>query len=787
MKKVKADDYVSNGFFEAARFGNTVVARNNMTKEQHEQWVLELASHYEEKKEEIDGLIEKIKEKLALVNPLMLFNFLTSMNTMMLMSSEVTSESEIPADVTFQLRSVEYVQSLLVSMEHDKDDEIKEEEQEPVYHEIASLCYELYRKIPMFYMYWIAKQQTIGNLSINDEEYIFYSQLMSQVRGEQYQIFRIPVLEELLSPHEGLLQEIYGLSISDVISGLTILEKNLSSGRIDAMKAMRDQMDKLSLFDGAEPDEDYIEESRTVVLKVIGTLLFEVKKNTAWSDEFINDFCLGINSDNSFLSHDEFPGWPIWNLPIKYKPFIELEGKAYCFDYYNFFDNFYVALQRAIRNHGNEYGDRWNESQGHSSEKLVGSVFECLLPGCKVHYSNYYPLKKNDSAENDILIEYKDVLWIIEVKAGTFVYTPAMMDFQAHKKSLTALVEKAENQCLRTKKYITDGVDSKRVFYTNDNLGTEAFTIDREKYSQIYMFDVTVSDFNEFASRFEKVRIAKGHEGIIVISLNDLWVYKHYFDNPLQFIHFIKQRTIATETVEIVTTDELDHLGMYISHNMYSLQAKDIGQGQHVNFMGYREELDKYLSSMHIGAYYEKPTQFIPPKIAKIIEICLDKDDKVTQFTNSLLDLSADSREGFEKSISNLARRERELGRMLPAVSFGDASYALFVEVPNIVIFPKEEQEKYILANLAQNQKDDCWSITVVLDEIDNILDVQYKLYSQNDIPEKERAKLKAYGKEIVERRTEQFLVQNNRKKIYPNEPCICGSGKKYKRCCGRK
>ena len=24
-------------------------------------------------------------------------------------------------------------------------------------------------------------------------------------------------------------------------------------------------------------------------------------------------------------------------------------------------------------------------------------------------------------------------------------------------------------------------------------------------------------------------------------------------------------------------------------------------------------------------------------------------------------------------------------------------------------------------------------------------------------------------------------------RKIYPNEPCPCGSGKKYKRCCGRK
>ena len=24
-------------------------------------------------------------------------------------------------------------------------------------------------------------------------------------------------------------------------------------------------------------------------------------------------------------------------------------------------------------------------------------------------------------------------------------------------------------------------------------------------------------------------------------------------------------------------------------------------------------------------------------------------------------------------------------------------------------------------------------------------------------------------------------------KKIYPNDPCPCGSGKKYKQCCGRK
>lgn len=787
MKKIKPDKYFSNGLIEVARFGNTVATHNNMTGEQHKQWISGLADLYTEEKEKIDAIIENIKEKLTKVDPLTLFNFLTSMNSMMLMSSQLTTESEIPADTCFQLRSVEYVQSLLVSMEHDKANEIDKDKQEVVYHEIANLCLELYSKMPLFYLCWAAQQQKMGILSPEDEEYIVLAQTMSQVRGKQYQAFRIPILKELLLPHEALLQELYGLPVSDIISGLSVLEKNLSSGRCDAMMAIREQMDKLALFEGSEPDEDYLKESQEVVLKAIGTSLFEVKENTKWTDELISDLCLGINSDKTFLSYEEYPGWPIWNLPIQYKPFIEIDGIAYCFDYYNLFDNFYVALQRAIRSHGKDYADRWNATQGHSSEKTVGSVFEGLLPGCKVHYSNHYPLKKNDSAENDILIEYKDVLLIVEVKAGTFVYTPAMMDFEAHKKAFKSLVEKAENQCIRVKQFLTGGNDCKKLFYTDDKLKTEAFTIDTEKYNQIYMFDVTVSDFNEFASHMEKVNIANTHEDIIVISLNDLWVYKYYFDNPLQFIHFIKQRTIATETEEIATYDEMDHLGMYIFHNVYSLQAKDIGQGQHVNFVGYREELDKYLSGIHVGVNYEKPKQTIPPRMTKILENVITNEDEVTRFTNFLLDLSTEGRENFDKTISYLARRERKLGSMFPAMSFGDCSYALFVEIPDIILYPNEKREKYILANLAQNERKECWSITIVMDEQDNILEVQYSLYAQKDIPESKRAELKAFGKEIVERRTEQFLLQNNKKKIYPNDLCICGSGKKYKRCCGKK
>lgn len=35
------------------------------------------------------------------------------------------------------------------------------------------------------------------------------------------------------------------------------------------------------------------------------------------------------------------------------------------------------------------------------------------------------------------------------------------------------------------------------------------------------------------------------------------------------------------------------------------------------------------------------------------------------------------------------------------------------------------------------------------------------------------------------EQKTSTTIVKGN--KVYPNDPCPCGSGKKYKKCCGRK
>lgn len=55
-----------------------------------------------------------------------------------------------------------------------------------------------------------------------------------------------------------------------------------------------------------------------------------------------------------------------------------------------------------------------------------------------------------------------------------------------------------------------------------------------------------------------------------------------------------------------------------------------------------------------------------------------------------------------------------------------------------------------------------------------------YNLEEWNDIFDEETRKAL-----YKEQKSSTTIVKD--KKIYPNDPCPCGSGKKYKKCCGRK
>ena len=54
------------------------------------------------------------------------------------------------------------------------------------------------------------------------------------------------------------------------------------------------------------------------------------------------------------------------------------------------------------------------------------------------------------------------------------------------------------------------------------------------------------------------------------------------------------------------------------------------------------------------------------------------------------------------------------------------------------------------------------------------------------ELPEWDAILSEEKRKELYHNNKISGTVKREGKKIYPNDPCPCGSGKKYKKCCGK-
>lgn len=790
------DEYYTNGKIELARTGKNISLKNHFTKDEIKQRNREIASHYEEAVSDITNLVADIREKIKRCDPLLLL--VTANDLGMSQMVNVLSEVQLENSNVGNLRLVEYIQSVLVSTKLD-DNRFDKETQNKIMMEILSNIDELYTKCQYFYFIWAAREFEKGVFSNEEIEYIIEAQLFSNVRGNRYQFQQLNDIEVLILPHNDIMEEIYGISAKNFIEGLKKLEYSLSSAKLDAFKNLMNVFKKFqskAVGKSQEELKDLLNEvreythSNSIMTKCFGYDLHDVKKVTNWSEKLVQSFSWNIGENDDFFEKSEYPGWPIQDLPVQKRPFININGVCYCFDYYNLFDNVYRMLQKNIRLYDDKYATKWSNIQQKASEELVADKFKKMMPNASIYVGNYYPeadsLKKMD--ENDIMVIYDDVIIIAEVKAGSFTYTSAITDFEAHKNSFNSLIGKADYQCNRTYEYI-EKCDLVK-FYTKDK--EKKIEFERAKIRRIYTLCITVDNFNVFEAKIEKTNFFNIANGTIAINIDDLDAYTHYFESELCFLHYLKHRQAATRLRTLMLTDELDHLGLYIVQNAYENFVYDNRDCTSFMAIGFREDIDRYFSGVHNPTLHiDKPEQPIPKYISEILKYLeINNVSGRVKFAEFLLDLSYDARIDFDEAIKNRIHREQELGRVTPVWSEGDFAYCAIVNIPNINLLDKTFCKKYTYANMLDRKYDNCWFIWLELDKVGKIVNIyveelEYINHSIDGFSDRE---LKLFVDFMKNQRKQSGIrmPSKSRKKIYPNDICPCGSGIKYKKCCGR-
>lgn len=785
------EDYYNNGVFEIARFGKNVLMKNNMTLEQQVSQTEYLCNEYPKRCQSISQKIVELKEKISSCDPYGLLLHIAKLSTMSQLN--VFSEIEHSSDSIMMIHALEYVQSILITTKNSWDSSVStaDESQIQIFDQILVDFEKLHQELQMFLPFWAAYIQK--NTSIDDECLIniVESQYMYWVRGNRYQIFELEPLKTLLFPHNDILFELFGVTINDIIRGLEKLRYSLSQEYADSMMYFGKEFDSFiaAVDSGLSPEvahESAKERTQKIVGKLFGSDLNNVKKVTGWDDRFIDILSAEVNELSSFWKDDEFSGWPLTELPVTRKPFIKIEGVSYCFLYYALFDNVYRNIQKAIMRQKPDYLETWKERQTESSEKMVADLFLKMLPGAEVHISNYYPVKNSlkQMNENDIIIKYENYLFIIEVKAGSFPISPPITDFESHIKAYQKLAEEADSQCHRTREYIESHPNAQ--FYTKEKVPT--FQIpEASAFDDIFTFSVTVENFNEFAAKAEKLSVIKLKEKTVVISIDDLLVYSSYFDSPVVFLHYLKQRKAAMDVNIYHMNDEFDHLGLYIDRNCYALNPSQYGDVKNVFWNGFRQPLDEYFGLLYCNPQKAiKPVQNIPKEIKDIISF-VDKNitPEGIQFAIFLLNLCTEGKEDLADQIQYALKRQQELRYMVPVVAFGEIKYCAFVSIPGIKNYTVQESLDYTLAAASRDENIPVMCMLLEYDSKGELVLAKGIECKFSDVPPNDIERIKHLGNIKA-----KHWVESHKRaagKIGRNDYCPCGSGKKYKACCIEK
>lgn len=783
------------------------VLQNRMSKAQHIAYMERLASNHHTVCIEIDELVQRIATAVARFSPLPLLHrayweYLPS-------AMGIQSEVGVGKKGIEKLFIVEYLQSMVCAVvpQAQQNKELTESEWEELTTDISDLLNKITTQYFITRSAW--EKQFDPNFDERREQFSVQAQLhWIGVRGDRYLYHDIPHFHDLLSPHDAQFRHLFGISSVEVISGIERIIGKFSRGPMDAFLAFKDFQEKISetwpqfVDSSGEVDnpEDITEKVihangwedwRDQVLgDVFGYGLFDMEAVMGWPRAMLDCLSWQPGEDTAFLMPGTFSGWPLRVLPIWKRPFLKIGEKYYCFSIYSFTDHGYRIFQRTLTGLDSVYKEKWNVLQKEISETLPLSLLGKLLPGATVYRSVFYQWSTNPGGEKqwcetDGLLIYDDHLIVVEVKAGAFTHTPPSSDFPAHIDSLDALLRKPSEQADRFCAYLGSGAQV-TIF---DSQHCPIGTLKYKNFRVITRCCVTLDQLTEFAARVENLHelgINVGSNPIWTISIDDLRVFADVIDNPLVFCHFLEQRAKAFSSPALQTDDELDHLALYISHNHYSTYAEDFQFETPIRWYGYRESLDKYFSAKISGEHYELPSQAIPERLKEIIDILTSSNlPGRCKASSWILDMDGNLRAQASTLIDQVLKKQQERGRPNPATCTGEVPVTFYCSIDGGVCPDDYLVKMHTLATLQRAQESERLALKLNYSSDKKLRIVTPIFFLATELETVNADELKDYSKNMVDHRFRAYFAKAGRQKIGRNERCPCGSGKKFKKCCG--
>ena len=731
----------------------------------------------------------------------------------LLMTSNNTTSPELDTEVPSEERNevqflLEYVHAVLASDIAPDDVEFDETK----CGELFALSRNLREKAMFFAMVSSANtdNKDFGSDTADIEFHAKSSWVM--LRGNRYQVLEGEFYQYVLAPHDDILSDIYGIGAVDIAEGFQQLANTTRTGQADAFEEMLKQFEAAQRFAKEkgkqleEVMEEWIEanaqQTKSAGIAVDDMLrggITNVSRHTKLPSEFLADLAYQRGEEVDFFSDGNYSGTPYRTLPARKKPLIKLDEDYFAVDPCFIRDAGYRSLLFNLLQKKPDYKEQFKERQKVMSEAAFPEILAEQLASATVYQEVYYKDPKTKQwAENDTLVLIDDVLYLVEAKAGAAatIASPEL-DFKRHSQSIKDLILKAYKQCERFFEYLKSA-DEVSIFNLVNGKYEEIGKLRHSDYRVMIPIGLTVesfSPFSAFSKNLPQVKPLLGQHSFVSISIDDLFVLRRMLPTPGLFAHYMEVRQAIAGVKQGLLFDEFDHLGAYLTNNRFDQEIIEQSKNENSGLVicnGLSGVVDNFFES---GQWETspKPTQEFPDVVSKALTaLDVSREPGWLSVDSLIRDFGKEARINFGKYLSDLDKSiEQHPARYF---AFGGEGKPIFVWIQN---------SKYDVEWEKVNDKASAVAISIDTKELMGMLikvgkgrvyeaaqyfrvDVPTEQTESNEQIYKEAQSMRERTKSPTSASKQHYLEPKKKRKIGRNEPCPCGSGKKYKKCHGR-
>ena len=739
--------------------------------------------------------------------------------------ADVKDDTDIGHDEMTTNKMVTYVQSVIASVPRASFQKSKVSEED------WQNLKELVSKLFGFHMrsFTMSLEERQINAQSHDHEARVAARIESSLIdlwyttwGKRFPAHLTQYLEDLLLPQSAILEDTFGTTATELIRGLVKIDVALRFGHAITIRDI-EELGLIPGFDSLEelPQTDHLPassapdwvnraarhlgwptEREDVHARVFEQGLFDVARNSQLPEKLLRELSWEPGADDEFFSNGHLAGSPLRTWPITKRPFLLIDGNCYCFDPSALSDFLYRNLYQIVCRLRPDLAEAWRETQAKQMELLAAKYFGRLLPGAMI-FSNAHYKGYGLTGEVDALVIYDDHLIIVETKGGAYASNSPAVDFAAHIDSVKELGSRATNQAARFKRFLKAAPTVPIFDSNNKRTRNKLADINLSSFRRVSVCAITLDPFPELAARLHHLTgfgIKLDEPGVWLMSLDDLHVYADVFHNPLVFLHYVEQRTRAARSPILDLDDELDHLGMYMAHNQYSEHVEDQHKERPFElamFTGYRAQIEQLFADYLTNPASTRVLQQDTPKRLREVLQALARSPRQgrARVASYLLDRSGETRDSISDYI--------EKAVLEGPISDSPRTFATYGEGSQIVVaclisgFPyrsEMEARTYAQTLVVMNNEVERLVLELTYSPSGVLRQVDWQWVRREDIPEDKTPVFRRVADDlrrarkgaVIEGRRSQprESKKGNRRKIGRNEPCFCGSGKKFKRCC---